>query len=167
MKKDLLYYLSLDYPVVTKGARDADAVVAWIPDLPGCMTQGDTIHEAAELIKEAKELWIEVALENGDHIPEPIDEQEYSGKISLRMTKTLHRTLAIQAQREGVSRNQYIVHLLERSCVGVEIKTGLKEEMRKIGTAMDSSVTDLSGGRKVSPESWRNSASDSSSSVAN
>ncbi len=129
MRKDLDYYLSQNYQVSFKEAPDADAVVAWIPDLPGCMTQGDSFEEAAELIQDAKELWIEVAFENGDHIPEPIDEQEYSGKISLRMTKALHRMLAVQAQREGVSRNQYIVHLLEGACVGVEIKTGLKERV--------------------------------------
>lgn len=40
--------------------------------------------------------------------------EEYRGKISLRIPKTLHRQLAINAQMDGVSLNQYIVFLLAR-----------------------------------------------------
>ena len=45
--------------------------------------------------------------------------REYSGKINLRMPKSLHRDLAHRAEQEGVSLNQLIVTALVRS-VGAE-----------------------------------------------
>lgn len=39
------------------------------PSLPGCVSQGDTWDETVANIKEAIELWIDVALEDGDPIP--------------------------------------------------------------------------------------------------
>lgn len=39
----------------------------------------------------------------------------YNGKISLRIPKSLHRELAEDAAREGVSLNQYAVYRLTRS----------------------------------------------------
>jgi len=45
-------------------------VVAECPSLPGCISQGKTKEEALANIKEAIELWIEEAQENGEPIPE-------------------------------------------------------------------------------------------------
>ena len=39
-------------------------VMALVPELPGCHTQGRTAAEAAERIKEAMELYLEVAAES-------------------------------------------------------------------------------------------------------
>lgn len=36
-----------------------------IPDLPGCITQGETLEEAIESINEARELWIETVYTSG------------------------------------------------------------------------------------------------------
>jgi predicted RNase H-like HicB family nuclease len=41
-----------------------------VPALPGCISQGDTLEEARKMIREAIELYIEVLLEDGKHIPE-------------------------------------------------------------------------------------------------
>ncbi|MBX3083596.1 MAG: type II toxin-antitoxin system HicB family antitoxin [Anaerolineae bacterium] len=49
---------------------DEDSVfVAECPSLPGCRSQGDTIEEAFENIKDAIKLWIEDAIANGEQIP--------------------------------------------------------------------------------------------------
>lgn len=58
------------YPIVLIPAEEG-GYVALIRELPGCITQGETIEEAIAMIEEAKDLWIEVALENGDNIPVP------------------------------------------------------------------------------------------------
>jgi antitoxin HicB len=69
--KTLEYYLSLPYTIEL--TPDEDGVwFAEIPRLPGCMTQGDNRIEAMEMIDEAKELWLETALEEDISIPEPI-----------------------------------------------------------------------------------------------
>lgn len=113
-KQSLEYYLSLEYPVTVY--PDADGgYVAEIKDLPGCLTQGETLEETMANINEARELWLETVYENGDKIPLPSTDDNYSGKLLLRMPKTLHRRLAEAADKEGVSLNQYIVFLLSNS----------------------------------------------------
>lgn len=64
------YYMSLPYPILL--TPDEDSWLAEIPLLDGCMSDGDTIEEAIKNLREAQELWIEVALEDGDEIPEPL-----------------------------------------------------------------------------------------------
>lgn len=86
--------------------------VAQIKDLPGCLTQGETLEETMNNINEARELWIETAYEAGDQIPLPSTDDQYSGKLLVRMPKSLHRHLVETAEREGVSLNQYIVFVL-------------------------------------------------------
>ena len=44
--------------------------VASVPELPGCVSEGDTLEEALEMIQDAMEGWLHVAAEHGDPIPE-------------------------------------------------------------------------------------------------
>jgi len=106
----LEYYLKLQYPITLY--PDIEGYVAQIKDLPGCLTQGETLEETMTNINEARELWIETAYEVGDNIPLPSTDDNYSGKLMLRMPKSLHRRLSETAEREGVSLNQYIVSLV-------------------------------------------------------
>ena len=85
------------------------------------MTDGATPEEALENIEDAKRLWIETLIEDGFDIPEPAQSREYSGKLLLRMPKSLHERLAINASREGISLNQYVVSRL--SSVGLVRET--------------------------------------------
>jgi antitoxin HicB len=50
-----------------------------------------------------------------DPIPLPNNSIEYSGKLLLRMPKSLHRDLARQAEAEAISLNQYISSILSRN----------------------------------------------------
>ena len=43
---------------------------------------------------------------NGEEIPEPIANKNYSGKFMVRVPPEAHRKLAIQAAEEGVSLNR-------------------------------------------------------------
>ena len=47
-------------------------------------------------------------------IPEPIKEESLSGKFVIRVPKSLHRRLVIEAEKEGVSLNQYAMYKLAR-----------------------------------------------------
>ncbi len=85
--------------------------LAEVPDLPGCMTAGETEEEALELLRDAMAGWLTVSLERGLPIPEP-KADSCSGRILVRTSKTLHRQLAERADNEGVSLNQWIVTLL-------------------------------------------------------
>jgi antitoxin HicB len=70
MNKTLEYYLSLPYSIELTLDEDGYWFVQ-IPLLKGCMTQGESRAEALQMIDEAKELWLETALEQGIAIPEP------------------------------------------------------------------------------------------------
>jgi len=58
--------------------------------------------------------WLEVRLEYGDPIPEPVGDSNYSGKFNLRIPKSLHRRLSIEAVKEGISLNQYALYKLSK-----------------------------------------------------
>ena len=89
---------------------------ARIVEFTGCMTEGTTANEAIENLDEAMSAWIEVHLEDGDTIPPPPSTSDkYSGKFLMRVPKTLHRELALRADREGVSLNQYALSALSRT----------------------------------------------------
>ena len=112
MKATVKYYIDLPYTIVI--IPDEDKFFIKIKELEGCMSQGDTIEEAYNMIKDAMNAWLDVAIEEGDEIPLPESMQEvnYSGKISLRMPKSLHKKLTENAKVEGVSLNSYIVTTL-------------------------------------------------------
>ena len=116
-KKLLSYYMSLDYPIELTHHTDHDEPYwfAEIADMNGCMADGGTPDEAVENLREAKERWIETSLEQGMPIPEPSDAETYSGRLLLRLPKTLHGRLAKDAKRDGVSLNTYLVSLLSES----------------------------------------------------
>jgi predicted RNase H-like HicB family nuclease len=56
------------YKVVFEPAEEG-GYTAYVPSLPGCISEGDTYKEAQKNIKEAIEGWIEVSREFGDVIP--------------------------------------------------------------------------------------------------
>jgi antitoxin HicB len=91
-----------------------DAFIVWVPDLPGCIADGETEAEALREVEIVMQLWVESALMDGLPVPEPSPIQEYSGKLLVRMPKTLHRKLMEQAEYEGVSANQVAVALLAK-----------------------------------------------------
>jgi predicted RNase H-like HicB family nuclease len=59
------------YEIIMYWSNEDDAFVAEVPELPGCMAHGNTKEDALKNINEAMELWIDVARDNGDPIPEP------------------------------------------------------------------------------------------------
>jgi len=114
-RQSLDYYLNLKYPI-TIYPEEEGGYTALVKDLPGCMTQGETLVEVMENIEEARELWIETVYQTGKKdIPLPSTENEYSGRLLLRMPKSLHRRLAEGAEKEGVSLNQYVLSLLSEA----------------------------------------------------
>jgi predicted RNase H-like HicB family nuclease len=82
---------------------------AEIIEFPGCFAEGETAAEAAANLEDAAESWLEAAIAKGQVVPQPMEELEYSGKLVVRLPKSLHRRAAFAANREGVSLNQFIV----------------------------------------------------------
>ena len=110
-EKTFEYYMSLPYTIILKESPEG-GYVASVKELSGCLTQGETKVEALEMIEDAKAAWIDVSLQDGDEIPEPTTEEQYSGKFVVRVPKSLHKSLAERAKEENVSLNQLTAYLL-------------------------------------------------------
>ena len=110
--KTIEEYLALPYKMeIVPDLDEGGYAVNW-PELPGCVTCGETLEQAVRNAEDAKYTWLETAIEEGVEIPEPIKLDDYSGQFKLRLPKSLHRTLSEQASAEGISMNQYCLYLL-------------------------------------------------------
>lgn len=114
--RSVSYYMSLPYTYLIQPVTDESGSYFFgrVLELDGCQSHGGTFEEAYQSLREAMEGWLEVKLEHGDPIPEPTGSENYSGKFVLRIPKSLHRRLAIEAQKEGISLNQYALYKLSR-----------------------------------------------------
>jgi len=63
----------LRYSITIEPLPDADGggFVAFVPDLPGCMSDGETPEQALANVLDAIEAWIEAARDMGHAVPEP------------------------------------------------------------------------------------------------
>ena len=61
--------MKLVYPALFIPWEEGDGYTVEFPDLPGCVTEGDTLAEAIEMAEDAASGWVLVALENGDPVP--------------------------------------------------------------------------------------------------
>jgi predicted RNase H-like HicB family nuclease len=116
-------YLALPYTIeLVRDEEDEGnaGYIAEVDELPGCLSQGATPEEAIRNIFDAMEGWLSVALEDGTPIPEPRAGKNYSGRFLLRIPQTLHAELAREADREGVSLNQFAATTLARAVGRVE-----------------------------------------------
>ena len=53
--------------------------------------------------------------QTGESVPQPLGEREYSGRFNVRVSSSLHRRLAMDAAREGVSLNAWVTQKLASS----------------------------------------------------
>ena len=63
----------LEYPVIVEPLpiEDGGGFVATVPDLPGCMSDGETPEEALLNVQDAIAAWIEAAGDMGHKVPQP------------------------------------------------------------------------------------------------
>lgn len=148
MKKDLFYYMKLNYPIeiVKIPVDEGGGYSASIPQLGkyACISDGVTIDEALKNLEEVKREWFQTYIERGTIIPEPQveEDEEYSGRFVMRIPKELHRSLSVRAKQSDLSLNQYVQYLLTASWVTDGYDTAMEncvlkfnqiiEEMRTI-----------------------------------
>ena len=63
----------LEYAVLVEPLAPADGggFIATVPDLPGCMSDGETPEEAVANVQDAITAWIEAAEDLGHPVPQP------------------------------------------------------------------------------------------------
>jgi predicted HicB family RNase H-like nuclease len=106
-----------DYGITIRRIQEEDGVCfeARIRELPDIAEYADTFEDAYALAIDAIETTAEALSEQGRSMPGPISEDnEFSGRITLRLPRSLHRDLAQGARQEGVSLNQLLVAVLSQ-----------------------------------------------------
>ncbi len=73
--------------------------LSWLSKTPESALKGIR-NTVSEIIKDMKE--------NGEEIPQPLANKNYSGKFMVRVPPEVHRSLAIQAAESGVSINRLV-----------------------------------------------------------
>ena len=86
---------------------------ARVKELPDVAEYADTFEEAYALAIDTIEMTAEIFSAKGKAMPAPYKPaDDYSGRVTLRLPKTLHRSLSETADQEGISLNQYLVNVL-------------------------------------------------------
>ena len=92
----------MEYPINLYTVETTEGIewVAEYPDVKGCVGGGLTPEEALAEAKENLEILLEFLQENGKEVPKPSKLQaEFSGKLSLRISKSLHAKVAKEAKK--------------------------------------------------------------------
>ena len=61
----------LKYEIIIYWSKIDGHYIAEVPELPGCMADGETLEDTLAMAQEVMQLWIETAQEDGWPIPEP------------------------------------------------------------------------------------------------
>lgn len=103
---------SFNYPFEMRPLSEEEGG-GWLisfPDLPGCISDGETPEETMVNGKDALEAWIKAMRETGREIPKP--EEAPSGKFITRVPRSMHARLSTRAKQEGVSMNSLVAAFL-------------------------------------------------------
>ncbi len=103
------------YLILVSWSDDDEAFLATCPAFPTLSAFGDTPEEAVHEARLVLEGFVEIYQEDGLPLPEPENVAAYSGRLNLRMPKTLHYKLARLAETEGISLNTLIITRLSES----------------------------------------------------
>lgn len=79
------------------------------PDLPGCISDGETPEEALRHGHDAVRAYLASCVKHGDAVPRP---SVASGQWRQRVPKTLHARLVARAREEGVSLNTLVTAMI-------------------------------------------------------
>ncbi|AVL70769.1 MULTISPECIES: type II toxin-antitoxin system HicB family antitoxin [Oligella] len=126
----------MKYPIVIEPGDEHTAWGVVVPDLPGCFSAADEgVNEAIENAKEAIELWIEEALDNGEVVPKASsidkykDDPDYKDwiwaiveinpdlfddhieRVNITLPKRILARIDAKAKEAGKSRSGYIAQL--------------------------------------------------------
>ena len=106
---------AIEYPFEMRPLSEEEGG-GWLitfPDLPGCISDGETPEEAMENGKDALAAWIEAVRESGKDVPRPGEAS--TKKVIARLPRSLHSRLSARAREEGVNMNTLISTYLAES----------------------------------------------------
>ena len=103
-----------DYPFTVRplAAEEGGGYLIEFPDVPGCISDGETPEEAITNGRDALKSVLLTMKEFGDAIPQPGSLAAASGQWRQRVPRSLHSRLVTRAQQEGVSLNTLVTAMI-------------------------------------------------------
>ncbi|MCL2012869.1 MAG: type II toxin-antitoxin system HicB family antitoxin [Cystobacterineae bacterium] len=89
--------------------EDGGGFLISFPDIPGCISDGDTEEEAIANGRDALKGTLLTLKAEGFPVPKPNSGGIASGKFVTRVPKTIHAQLSARAKSEGVSLNSLVL----------------------------------------------------------
>ena len=111
-KKVSVQYRADEYSYRVQYSPEDEAFIGLVDEIPGLSAFADTLEDALKEIETVVTEGLQLLAERGERIPEPLSRREYSGKFVIRLNPSLHRRLAAEAQRKGVSLNEHVTEKL-------------------------------------------------------
>ena len=101
-----------EYPFIIRPLSEEDGTGYLIeyPDLPGCISDGETPEEAIANGRDAVNSYLSSCRKYGDKVPKP--GRAASGQWRQRVPKSLHSRLVTRAEQEGVSLNTLVTAMI-------------------------------------------------------
>jgi antitoxin HicB len=112
MTKDRVELEGYPFTIRRLSLEDGGGYLIEYPDVPGCMSDGETPEDAIVNGRDALKSCLRTMKEFGDPIPKPGGFVRASGQWRQRVPKTLHARLVARAEQEGVSLNTLVTALL-------------------------------------------------------
>ncbi|MGJ4907994.1 type II toxin-antitoxin system HicB family antitoxin [Bradyrhizobium sp. HKCCYLS2033] len=141
------------YPAQVFYSDEDEGFIAVAPDLPGCSAFGETQTEALTELQTAIEVWLDAAQKAGNPVPspsKPVSEPLPSGKVLVRMPRTLHQQLLDRAVYEHTSLNQLVIMMLS-AAIAVRTSETITTTVSGIGAWKVAGITGFAGGFGYSP----------------
>ena len=112
MKKQSLDVSAFPFTIRRLTDEEGGGYLIEYPDVPGCMSDGETPEEAMRNGADALKACLLTLQEFNDPLPRPGSFSRASGQWRQRVPKSLHARLAERARLEGVSLNTLVTSLL-------------------------------------------------------
>jgi len=96
MKTKLEDYIKLPYSVKVIPDQSTDGLLCYMayhPELPGCMSHGDTPEEAIANLSEAKKLYIKTLIEKKQEVPLPTSSSKTIWEVIKLETETTQESV--------------------------------------------------------------------------
>lgn len=110
-KKEIQKFINMpwSYTIVPED----DYFIVYVNELPGICSDGKTVNEAMEEVKEAIYAAVELYLDQGKEVPIPISKTKFKGKISYRTSAERHYMIAKVAQQKHQSLSKVLDMLVD------------------------------------------------------
>ncbi len=106
--------LAKEYSYSVTWSEKDRAFVGRVAEFSSLAAHGRTQEKALVEIRTVVEYVLDDLRESGEPIPEPLGRRAYSGRLNVRLSKDLHRRLALESSAQGVSLNNWINAKLAR-----------------------------------------------------